>query len=384
METYTNSFDYNIRSILISFPEDYKKKDDNKLLWGSSKIRPHQIPFDLNNPLCIQYIQVFIKILSHALGLEFNKSLLSDENIKKICEKIKLPEFKAHNINENEIEERNENNQESQNENLEENQKSDEEIINKINNIVDELEKINEKKYDFNKINTENFEKDHDENGHIDFIHLSSTLRAKNYNIQPCERNKTKMVAGKIIPTILTSTASIAGISSLQVFTLLQTHDINYLRKCFFNLGRVQFILQKPRKPIYKNDVKVEKKEGEMIDLSKSSIKVIPKSYSCWDKIVIKGSKTCKEMLDYLKETYNIDVDILNSGEIILFNTFGVSKAKNMGKKLEDIYNEKSKFKLDQNYMIINVIASISNTEIEGVKIEEASVDMPIIKYIFK
>ena len=32
-----------------------------------------------------------------------------------------------------------------------------------------------------------------------------------------------------------------------------QTHDINYLRKCFFNLGRVQFILQKPRKHIYKN-----------------------------------------------------------------------------------------------------------------------------------
>ena len=55
-----------------------------------------------------------------------------------------------------------------------------------------------------------------------------------------------------------------------------------------------------------------------------------------------------------------------------------------MGKKLEDIYNEKSKFKLDKNYMIIDVIASISNTEIEGVKIEEASVDMPIIKYIFK
>ena len=135
---------------------------------------------------------------------------------------------------------------------------------------MEELEKIDEKKYDFNKINPENFEKDHDENGHIDFIHLSSTLRAKNYNIEPCERNKTKMVAGKIIPTILTSTASIAGIASLQVITLLQTHDINYIRKCFFNLGRVQFILQKPRKPIYNQDVLRERKEGEMIDLLKT------------------------------------------------------------------------------------------------------------------
>ena len=383
-ETYTNSFDYNIRSILLSFPEDYKQRNDNKPLWGSSKIRPHQIPFDLNNPLCIQYIQIFIKILSHALGLEFNSSELSEENIKKICEKIKLPEFKAQSINESEIEIRNENSSQTQNENSEENQIIDQEIINKINNILEELEKIDEKKYDFNKINPENFEKDHDENGHIDFIHLSSTLRAKNYNIEPCERNKTKMVAGKIIPTILTSTASIAGIASLQVITLLQTHDINYIRKCFFNLGRVQFILQKPRKPIYNQDVLHERKEGEMIDLSKPSIKVIPKSYSCWDKIVIKGSKTCKEMIDYLKEKYNIDVEILNAGDIILINTLFPSSSKNMGRKLEDIYNEKSKFKLEKNYMIIYVIASISNTEIEGVKIDEASVDMPIIKYIFK
>ena len=98
METYINFFDYNIRSILISFPEDYKQRADNKLLWGSSKIRSHQIPFAQNEPLCIQYIQIFIIIISHILGLEFNSSELTDENIKKICEKIKLPEFKAQSI----------------------------------------------------------------------------------------------------------------------------------------------------------------------------------------------------------------------------------------------------------------------------------------------
>ena len=82
----------------------------------------------------------------------------------------------------------------------------------------------------------------------------------------------------------------------------MQTHDINYLRKFHLNLGRVKFILQKPRKPIYKNDEKHEIKEGEMFDLIKPSIKVIPKSYSFWDKIVIKGNKNCKEMFNYLKE----------------------------------------------------------------------------------
>ena len=36
---------------------------------------------------------------------------------------------------------------------------------------------------DGTKIYPEEFEKDHDENGHIDFIHSASNLRARNYNI---------------------------------------------------------------------------------------------------------------------------------------------------------------------------------------------------------
>jgi len=212
-------------------------------------------------------------------------------------------------------------------------------------------------------------------------------LRAKNYNIQPSERNRTKIISGKIIPTILTSTASIAGISSLQIFTLLQTHDIKYIRKCFFNLGRLEFILDNPRKPIYKKDklFKSEIEEDDSIKVSGGiSTKVIPKEYSCWDKITIKGSKTCQEIIDYLKQTYNIDVDILASGDVTLINTIVPSSIKFLERKLEDIYNEKAKFKLEKNYMIVNVVASISDVEIEGKKVESASVDMPIIKYIFK
>ena len=55
-----------------------------------------------------------------------------------------------------------------------------------------------------------------------------------------------------------------------------------------------------------------------------------------------------------------------------------------MDLKLEDIYNEKAKFKLEKNYMIINIVADMADVEIEGTKVEAASVDMPVIKYIFK
>ena len=375
MTSYTNSFDYNIRSLLISFPEDYKQKIDGKSLWGSSKIRPHEIPFDLNNDLCISYVKTFVHILSHALGIEFTKEELSKEKIKDICAKIKIPDFVPIQVN-YEINGNLEGQNESQN-NQNNNEKKEDNDKVSINSILEELEKINEKEFDASKINPEQFEKDHDENGHIDFIHLSAILRARNYNIDECDRNKTKIISGKIIPTILTSTASIAGISSLQIYTLLQTHEINYLRNCFFNLGINTLLFDIPSPPKKKKDEKYN------IDIGKP-IKAIPEEWTVWDKIEIKGSKTCGEIIDFFKQKYNIDIDILFSGEIIFINTILPSAKNKLSLRPEDIYNKEAKFKLEKNYMIINIIAYIDDVEIEGERFENASVNMPTIKYTFK
>jgi ubiquitin-activating enzyme E1 len=62
------------------------------------------------------------------------------------------------------------------------------------------------------------FEKDDETNFHIDFIHSASQLRARNYRIHECDFGKTKMIAGRIIPAIATTTAMITGCVTTELY----------------------------------------------------------------------------------------------------------------------------------------------------------------------
>ena len=58
----------------------------------------------------------------------------------------------------------------------------------------------------------EEFEKDNDDNFHIDFIHSIANVRASNYKLDEMKWITVKIKAGKIIPALATTTAAIAGL----------------------------------------------------------------------------------------------------------------------------------------------------------------------------
>ena len=230
--------------------------------------------------------------------------------------------------------------------------------------MISELDTIKREEFDCNKINPEEFEKDHDENGHIDFIHAGAILRARNYKIEESDRNNTKQISGKIIPTILTTTASIAAVASIQLYTTFQTNENKYFRDCYFNLNNDYFYLSPPQSAI-----KMKGKEG--------IYKVIPEEWSVWDIIEIRGPKTCGELCDYLKEKYNIIVDVITIGDKMIYATFSDIK-DNLTVKIEDAYRSALTRGISEtiSFLIINIDGNIPN--------ENVSILFPKIKYIFR
>lgn len=73
-----------------------------------------------------------------------------------------------------------------------------------------------------NTFNYADFEKDDDNNFHISFVTSAANLRCDNYSITRTNFHQCKVIAGKIIAAIATTTAAVCGLVMLELFKLCQ------------------------------------------------------------------------------------------------------------------------------------------------------------------
>ena len=366
---FTENFDYKINQLLIEYPKNHLNKDGSKF-WSGSKRFPHPIKYNIEDELCFSFVKFFSIILARTLGIPI---INNNEYIKNISSNIEIPPFtqkkfedKKSNVN-NKLKEKSDilNNYDDMDALIE--SMLNGEDSNEINTIKEEINKYN---IDSTKLNPEKIEKDNDSNGHIDFIFSCSIIRARNYNIKEIDRQRLKIIAGRIVPALATTTAAITGIVCLQLYTLTQTNQINYFKNCYMNLAVNNFIMTIPSR-------KIRHKDKEYDEELSTPIKAIPLNWTVWDKIIINGPKTPKEIMDYIKKEYNVDVFLISSNGITISQTFLSTHSDKNNLKIEEIYINEAKnrnISINNNFLILQI-----NGEYNKIPVL-----MPLFKYIYK
>lgn len=175
------------------------------------------------------------------------------------------------------------------------------------------------------------FEKDDDQNFHIDFVAAGSNLRAENYCIPCQDKMKVKMVAGRIIPAVATTTSAVTGLSLIELFKVLQNKDVSCLRNGMIDVGTNNYVLFERDLPKKFNSHVTTTYMPEQDYTFRKKIICVPEGFTKYDVIPIKVTRTStiKQFVDtllvYLNATRGDDgaayeIDGLGVGKGLIWN----------------------------------------------------------------
>ena len=364
LKQYNINFNNKILDLIELYGKDSLNEEGNKY-WTGDKRFPHPLPFNKDDKLSLLFVKKYSQILARSLSIQI---IDDDDEIKKIISKIKIEKYipkpvdkskKSFNYNKDKI-------------SKEERKIKRSKKLEKVNNYIKEINQYFdtiEKGMNLDLIKIEEFDKDDETKGHVEFLYSFTNLRAENYDIEKCDISKVKMVAGKIVPAIASTTAAVVGIVALQLYIMKTTDDIKNLRNCYFDLARNVICFENLRMNKFIKDGNDKLEEG------KKRYKLIPEKYSIWDYLIINQTLTIKQFLDYMKKEYNVEVTSIISKKIILFLKNN-STNDIFDKKIEEVYNNISSIKLFENKKYLML-------EISG-EVDDCIAKMPLIKYNFK
>nr|CDJ83602.1 UBA THIF-type NAD FAD binding fold and Ubiquitin-activating enzyme and Ubiquitin-activating enzyme repeat and Ubiquitin-activating enzyme e1 domain containing protein [Haemonchus contortus] len=343
---FQENYHDNIAQMLHSFPPD-QVTDQGAKFWSGTKRCPHVLEFDPSQEEHRNFVYAASILRAEMYRL---KPLLDVDVVMKIAKSVQPPPFKPRagvKIAVTEAE-------------AKENAETDDANADAmLEQLKVKLARLHTKTIP--KLKPIDFEKDDDTNHHMEMITAASNLRAENYNIQPADRMKTKQIAGRIIPAIATTTATVAGLVCVEFYKMIGTTKppLDRFKNGFINLALPFFGFSEPiAAPVKKyNDA----------------------SFTLWDRLEIQGPKTLQEAVDWIQNETGLEVTMLSSGVSLIYSFFMDAKkrAHRMPMDVKAVVEDVSKRQLPdyQRSLVLEVMATDPNTD--------ADVEVPYIRYVF-
>ncbi|XP_077585017.1 ubiquitin-like modifier-activating enzyme 1 isoform X2 [Stigmatopora nigra] len=280
----------NIRQLLHNFPPD-QLTSSGAPFWSGPKRCPHALEFSTTNDLHIDYVMATANLFAQTYGIE---SCRDRAAIVKMSQEVKVPVFTPRSGVKIHV--------------------SDQELPNSNSSVDDSrLEELKillpaPESSQF-KLCAIDFEKDDDTNFHMDFIVAASNLRAENYDIPPTDRHNSKLIAGKIIPAIATTTSAVVGLVCLELLKIVQGHKkLESYKNGFMNLSLPFFAFSDP--------------------IAAPRHKYYEIEWTLWDRFDVSGMQsngkemTLGQFLDYFKNNHKLEITMLSQGVSMLYSFF--------------------------------------------------------------
>jgi len=337
---FQENFHNTIAQLLYNFPSD-QKTSSGALFWSGPKRCPNALNYDSENSDHLNFI------ISSANLRAFNYNIPECRDvafIKESVAKVDVPAFKPKSGVKIALTE------------AEMSNNADEADSEKVASLIGDLPTTEE--LQSIKIEVADFEKDDDNNFHMDYITACSNLRASNYSITPADKHKTKLIAGKIIPAIATTTSVVAGLVVIEMYKMIQgITDVEQYKNAFLNLALPFFAFSEP--------------------ILAPKLKYYENDWTIWDRFDVKGDITLQELLDLFEKEHRLEVSMLSQGVSMLYAFFmPPNKKKERGAmKISEIIKTVTKKRIPSHKKAV-VLEMVCN-DMDG-----EDIDTPYINYL--
>lgn len=329
-----------IVQLLYNFPPD-QLTSTGQLFWSGPKRCPEPLEFNVNDPLHLDYIVAAANLKAEVYGIPHNR----DRNyIAQYVNTVDVPVFIPKSgvkiaVTDSQMAVSNGANVD----------------LDRVSQLREELPSVAE--LNNLRLHPLEFEKDDDMNFHMDFIVAASNLRAANYRIPPADRHKSKLIAGKIIPAIATTTSVVAGLVCLELYKLARSmKSLEPFKNGFVNLALPFFGFSEP--------------------IAAPKMEYCGKEWTLWDRFEVQGEMTLSEFLEYFKEKHGLEITMLSQGVCMLYSFF-MAKPKaqeRLGLTMSEVVKRVSKKKIEPHVKAL--VFELCCNDAQG-----NDVEVPYVKY---